>query len=715
MNEIRTQDLRFTSEEAATLLNSVMDIELPMEEVIRLEAKTEGWVSGLLMAAISMRDMRDVSGFIKTFEGSHRFIFDYLVEEVLDGLPVEIQDFLLQTSILDRLCAPLCDAILGRGKSQSIIQQLEGLNLFIFPLDDRRYWYRYHQLFSDLLINRLTELSPEMVTGLHRRASVWYEANDLLAEAVAHAFSAGDVKRVAHIAQANVLGIMDRGELGMLIHWLDDLPGEVIDDYPWLKIAQVWAQTQAGSFDAAERCLSSVEVALQPDSSISKDQKSHIFGHIAAIRFYIEFIYLGDYSRAAELANNALELLPQTDLRTRGMVTVLLGNMQRIQQELDLAMVTLSSALEINRISGQAYVVIDILSQMARVRRDQGLLHDTVRLCQEAQDVADQFARGGQHRLPVVAYAMGTLGRVYYEWNQLDAALEIGLQALELSERWGQANTLMGNLLFVTRIYRVRGQFEQALATIQAAKGIGGGFSDARAAVIGTHEMLIRLAMGDIHPVERWVKCDSATFETDRDELLLEMAPLILALYRAGKVDSIDGLLAALNRMSLNFGDKGIYRRFASVNIQKAVVYQALGKSDQALAALKRALEITRSEGYIRVYLDHGAPMEDLLKKAITAGIQVNDTNRLLSTLQLELDGEKLHQDGQPAPLVEPLTNRETEVLRLLITDLTIPEIADELVITTGTLRTHIKRIYSKLNAHSRFEAKIQARKSGLL
>ncbi|MFC1997296.1 LuxR C-terminal-related transcriptional regulator [Chloroflexota bacterium] len=715
MTEIRAQDLRFKPAEAAALLNDILHLDLSDDDILRLDAKTEGWIAGLLMAAISVQGRENISGFIQGFEGSHRFIFDYLVEEVLNQLPPDLQDFLLKTSILDRLCAPLCNTILERDDSQSFLQQIEKMNLYIFPLDDHRYWYRYHRLFSDLLVSLLKELRPEEVKQLHCRASIWYESNDLLSEAVGHAFKADDIQRVVHLAQTNVLGLMEQGELGMLLKWIDRLPKDVVNDYPWLQVAQAWALTQSGSLAEALTWASSAESSLEGESGIPEHQIRHISGHIAAIRCYAEFLSFGDYGQATRYAQKALTYLPDTDMRTRGMVLVLLGMMLRVQQDFSAALETLNSALRIYQAADQPYVVIDILSQIARVRREQSLLHETARLCQEALAISDQYAQGGLHRLSVAAYTMGILGRVYYEWNQLDRALDIGLQALALSERWGQANTLLGNHLFLARIYRVKGRFQAALESIRAARISGGRFSDTHEFVIRTHEITVRLAMGDIQAVEQWVEHESTSFDVSRNERIWELRTLILALYRQKPLNDLDDLLLGLDQLLEIFEKSGSYRRSLQTHIEKTMIYQALGDNDRALIALDKALSMGELEGYVRSFLDQGPPMAKLLKMAISSRIKSDYVNRLLTALSAEQVSYVGHPDQKLISFVEELTNRETEVLRLLSTKYTIPEIADELVITTGTLRTHIKRIYSKMNVHSRFEAVTRAKEAQIL
>ena len=716
LTEIRAADLRFSLEESAAFLNQIMGLDLAANEVETLETRTEGWIAGLQMAAISMQGREDKSNFIHTFASSHRFIFDYLIEEVLERQTPEIQDFLVKTSILDRMCAPLCDAVTGKSDSQGVLIKLELMNLFVIPLDDQRTWYRYHHLFSDLLFLRLKELDPDTVATLHLQASYWYEANNLLADAINHAFAVGDISRVAQLAETNILGIINRGELATLIKWLDGLPEKLIDDYPWLRVSQAWALSQAGSFDEAKQGLASAETSLQEGSSMSEEQTRHIHGHIAAIRLYIEVMSIGNYTQATQFAHKALKYLPKNDLRTRGMVNVFLGAMYRNQKELSFALDTLNSALAIYRDTNQKDVIVDILSQIARVRNDQGLLHDAAQLCQEAINTADLISGGGlQNRLPVAGYAMGILGRIYYEWNQMDKAIEIGAQALRLSERWGQANNLLGNHLFLAKIYRVQGKFEQALASVQAAKKISGHISDTHAFVIGTHEAVVRLAMGEIRAAEQWVKYDSARYETNQDERVWELAPLILALYRENQVDSLDELLFTLDKLLKTFDEKGIHRRSVKANIQKAVVFKALKDYDRALVALEKALSKAEPEGFVRSFIDQGAPMENLLKIAIAKEIRVGYANQLLTAIRGDKPRKVFSRDGKSIPMIEDLTRRELEVLRLLNTELPIPEIAGELVLSIETVRTHIKRIYRKLDAHSRFEAVTKSKQLNLL
>lgn len=710
--EIRAGDLRFTLEEAETLINERLRIGLSSEDLARLETKTEGWIAGLLMAAMTIQGQEKPSAFIRAFAGSSRFIFDYLVEEVLNQLSPDSQDFLLKTSILDRFCAPLCDAILQRADSQAKLTSFEKRNVYLIPLDDRRNWYRYHRLFADLLKSRLIELHPQDVKGLHQAASAWFEDHDLFFDAVRHAFAASDIPRVARLAENNMLALMERGELESLIWWIDRLPTQ-IDAYPWLRVAQAWALTQAGAFDKAKNAVSTVEDWLHSDQLSPDDDYAHLRGHILAIRCYLEILSLQDYDRAARHAHGALADLPASDVRTRAMVMVFLGTIQRIQGDFPGAIETLDHALSFDHMARQPYVKIDILSQIARIHREQGRLLDTERVCRAALSVADRYAKGKQHRLPVAAYTMGVLGRICYEWNRLDEAIDLGYQSLALAERWGQANTLLGVYLFLARVLRAQGRFQEALEAARAAKQIGAQISRTHEFYTGTCEIEIMSAMGDLTAVQIWID-RSAKFEIDPVERWLELAPLLLDLYREKRIHSLDELNNVNEQALANFERQGNQRRSLKCIILKARINQALGDPHQALAMLQAALAKGEPEGFTRSFLDHGPPMQALLQTALAAGVHTAYANRLLTTFQSEAQTGGLQTGKMYAP-VESLTARELEVLRLLSSDLSIPAIADSLFISTGTLRTHVKRIYRKLQVHSRFEAVTKGRDLGFI
>jgi len=361
LNELRATDLRFSPTEAAAFLNDVMGLGLSAEEIAALDARTEGWIAGLQMAALSMQGREDVSGFIKSFSGSHRFILDYLVEEVLDQQSSDIRGFLLRTSILERMSAPLCDAITGRANSQTILAQLEQNNLFLNHLDDERHWYRYHHLFADLLRKRLGATQPDILPALHLHASEWYEKSGLTAEAVNHALAIDDVERVSRLIAGNAFAMMDHGELATLVARLDALPEEMIKSQPWICVARAWAFIYAGQMDALEALLLDAEEALWkvPTNDISFDEP--IAGHIVSIRAY-SIALKGNMPRAAALAREALVYLPEQDLTARGWTASLLANALRWSGDLTGANQAFAEASTISQMAGHNHVAVNVLS-----------------------------------------------------------------------------------------------------------------------------------------------------------------------------------------------------------------------------------------------------------------------------------------------------------------------------------------------------------------
>jgi LuxR family maltose regulon positive regulatory protein len=441
---LRTDDLRFTSAEAAAFLNDVMELDLSAADIAALEARTEGWIAGLQLAALSMQGRQDVRAFIKAFSGSHRFILDYLVEEVLDRQPADIQEFLLQTSILERLTASLCNAVRfgpaempsssRREDSQAILEQLEQANLFLVPLDDERRWYRYHHLFADLLRSRLEQERRDHVSTLHRRASAWYERQGLISEAVGHALTAGDVERVARLAKQNALAMMDYGELTALAGLIEALPDEAVRSRPWLCITNAWVLVFAGLLDAVELRLRSAETAVGSSSDAGYAERRHIAGHSAAIRGYVAALR-GDMSCAVELSRRALELLPDEDVAVRGLAADLLGSVLRWSGDLTAADEVLGQALAITQETGDSLMAVEALCGLAAVQLAQGKLHKTAATCREALRVADEHVERGGRRLPIAASGHNTLSQVLREWNDLDGALRHAREGVALSDR----------------------------------------------------------------------------------------------------------------------------------------------------------------------------------------------------------------------------------------------------------------------------------------
>ncbi|MCW5579182.1 MAG: hypothetical protein KIS89_11105, partial [Dokdonella sp.] len=504
LSEIRADDLRFTDAEAAAFLNDVMGLALSPEDVAALEERTEGWIAGLQMAALSMRGRDDVSGFIQSLSGSHRFIMDYLVEEVLERQPPPVRTFLLETSILDRLSAPLCDSVTGSAQSQAMLADLEQRNLFLVPQDDTRRWYRYHHLFGDLLQSRLLALEAGRVADLHRRASDWYEQNDLLAEAVHHAQAAGDTQRQIRLIAQNVLTMAYFGELTTLVEWLDALPADLGRNEPWFCVSRAWVMVFAGHVDAVEEHVRAAERALeQAELPTGAGERDQIGGHIAAIRAYVVALR-GDFERGDTFIARAVELLPATD-PARGWTTLLLAISLRTKGNFAEAEEMFATAANLARSTGVMPLLVDVMWEHSQSLLWQGRLHASLRMCEEVLKLTTaHFARSG-HQLPPTGYTYSGIAAVQLAWNDLDTALENAEEAVRLSKRWGMADALVRTHQLLAEILSARGELagaqEQLHAARQAAEGISANYVEG---VIATTARL-QLLHGQTGAAAQWV------------------------------------------------------------------------------------------------------------------------------------------------------------------------------------------------------------------
>jgi LuxR family maltose regulon positive regulatory protein len=725
MTELRASDLRFTLEEAAAFLNEMMKLHLSHEDVLALEGRTEGWIAGLQLAALSMRGRRDTSAFIRDFTGSHRFVLDYLVEEVLGQQSPSIQDFLLKTSILDRMTPALCDYVRQSKGSQAILSQLEQANLFLVPLDDERRWNRYHHLFADLLRERLSRTQPELPSGLHRRASEWHEKSGLITEAVSHALAAGDVQRVARLVAGNALAMLDRGELTTVVGQLDALGDEVVHSRPWLCVAHAWALAYAGRLEAVEPRLQDAEKALRKVparragfdeqaeiSALSRAEGQHTRGHIAAIRAYVTWL-TGDMSRTAELARGALQHLPERDLMARGFVWSVLASALRWSGDLKAAIRAFSEASTISQAAGDSHIAVNVLCDMGALQSMQGQLHEAAATWRGALKLADEYTRRGGRRLAVIGNVYALMSGVLREWNDLEAASRYAREGIELCEQGRWADVVAEGYICLARALQATGDGDGALDAIQKARQVGSGFWFGLYA--NALEARLWLAQGDVPAASRWAQESGLSVD---DELSFQYEFMYHALAKVliaqGAFDEAVWLLARLLEVAEAAGALGYV---IEILVLQALALQALGKVDQALTPLERALALAEPEGYVRLFIDEGAPMGELLRQAAARGIAVDYVGRLLAALEKEtrIPCERPLAETPPSPLIEPLSERELEVLRLLTSHLSTPDIARELFISANTVRSHIKNIYGKLGVHSRTRAVIRAQDLGLL
>jgi LuxR family maltose regulon positive regulatory protein len=716
--EIRADDLRFTTHETARFMSNVLGFELSVGDINALEKSTEGWIAGLQMAALSMQGREDVASFIKAFSGAHRFILDYLVEEVLDQQPSDVQEFLLRTSILERMSAPLCNVVTERVNSQTILTRLEGANLFLVPLDDERRWYRYHNLFADLLRVRLGQIQSEQIMILHRRASEWFEKNELIAEAVSHAVEANDFERVVSLLAGNALSMIYQGELRNLVTWLKAFPGEALSSQPWLNIARAWTLTYTGKFDAIESLLNKTETALMNlDDRIEKPILSDVEfrslrGHITTIRAYTAAIR-GENTRATELANAALQNLSVDDFMVRGYTMTLLGSLLRMSGDLFAADKASSKAVDLSQAAGDCHLSAVVLCDLAALQYTKGQLHKAVATCREVLQISAKYAGQSGRPLPVKGYALTRLSAVLREWNDLENALRYAREGLELCKQWGRVDFLVYSCIELAKILQAIEDVDGAFEVIQMGKRLVNTISPWPGHLLEPAQVQLWLSHGNLVDVSSWVQ-DSELSSDDNISFQYLFRYIILArVFIAQKVfDEAEKLLKRLLEVA---EATGATKYVIEILILQAVALQTQGEIDQALVPLARALALAETEGYVRTFIDEGIPMVVLLRQAIVCGIAVRYAGQLLAFLEKETSGKTVSRKASIKSISEPLSERELQVLRLLTTHLSSREIASQLVISVNTTRSHIKNIYSKLNVHNRTDAVTSAREMDLI
>jgi LuxR family maltose regulon positive regulatory protein len=751
MMELRDADLRFMPDEAAAFLNGAMRLSLTAEHVAALEARTEGWIAGLQLAALSMqgRDAERVSSFIDAFTGSQHYILEFLAEEVLQQQPEKIQTFLLQTSILERLSCPLCDAVVGRGvgeqgggnAGQDILEFLEHTNLFVVPLDERRAWYRYHHLFADFLRARLAQgLGPQEIEELHRRACDWYERGGLASQAVRHALAAQDYERAARLIEQVAQDLLMRGELTTLSGWLQALPEDVLRSRRRLCLFQAWALLIIGQVGDAEALLqAATQEAYVPGVEAGAD--SSMLGEVNAMRAFLS-VFRGDVSVVQQLSRQALEFLPQDRQSfSRGVVALNVGMLYMLSGDVEVASQAFAKAASIGLETGNILVALYAMCQQAEVQIPQGRLRQAATTYQKAIQLVTE--NGGA--LPVAGVAHIGMGEILREWNELESAVRHVQKGIELCEEWGELVALDGHIV-LARVRQAQGDRQRALDAIQRAKSVARelDFTELDDDIVAAHQVRLWLAQGDVEAASRWAQgirqLDLSTHPYHLREI--ENITLVRVLIAQGQVDSpADHLEEALQTLETLLQRAESLGRMGSVIEMLsllAIAHQSQGRVDQSLSALERALSLAEPEGYMRMFLDLGQPMATLLRQAVSHQIAPHYVSSLLTAFDQEVvssyAAEKpptrlpkpavqvpQHKSGAMGQmsaahlLPEPLTERELEVLGLLAAGLSNQEIADELIVALSTVRSHVKNIYGKLGVSNRVQAVVRAQELNLV
>jgi LuxR family maltose regulon positive regulatory protein len=700
VEEIRQDDLRFTLAEASEFLHSVMGLDLAADEIAALENRTEGWAAGLQLAALSLQERGDarsfVHAFVRAFTGSNRYVLDYLFDEVLRQQSADVQDFLLQTSILERLCAPLCEAVTGRSDSQHLLRAFEQANLFIVPLDQDRTWYRYHHLFSDLLRHRLRTAKTQPEALLQRRASEWHEAEGNLPEAIQHALAAADWGRAAQLISQVSRAMVGRGEIVTLLQWCRRLPAEALRAQPVLCLDYSWTLILAGQHDAAESTLRYLEQATQEDVALLGETLS-AQAQIARAR--------GDYARTIELAQRALSLLPQTDPNPRSLAALTLGlaysdcgNMLEAER----------AFLEADRAAQQAgggSVQLMALAFLCSIQAARGNLRRAAEMARQAL----QLSRG----TPALASVHNMLSALSYEWNDLEAAVEHARQAIELSQHGGHLEVQLTAYRSLAWIRQAQDDAAAANAALQTADDLAREADAppiARASNAAVH-VTLALAQGDLAAAAHWADQIMTDSAADASGMLHEFAQARLLLAQNEKTSAAE----LLEKLHAEVAQAG--RQSSAIETRVLQALAAPTPTD-ALTFLSEALALTQAEGYVRTFIDEGEPMAVLLRQAAVKGIAPDYVARLLSAF--ESTTEKRPATPTPAisaaaTLVEPLSERELEVLRLMAAGLSNHEIADNLIIGVGTVKSHVHSILGKLDARDRTQAVLKAQELKLV
>jgi LuxR family maltose regulon positive regulatory protein len=709
LSELREADLRFTLAESAAFLSDVMELALPEEQVAKLVSRTEGWIAGLQLAAISMQDKGDLIGFIRAFSGSHEYIADYLADEVLRGQSQELQTFLLETSILERMNGSLCDAVTSQRQGQLTLESLRENKLFVIPLDDERQWYRYHKLFADLLYQRLREIRPEYVRTLHGRAGVWFEQNGLMFEAIEHAFQAEDYERAANLIEQIAEETLFRSGVATFLGWMEKLPGPVVHAHPSLVITHALMLLLTGSTtDEVESILNDVEIG----TDALEGRRLVVRASVAA--------YQGQLSRANELASQALNLLPEEDTYAKDQVTWVSGVTAMVTGGPAEAIRALKKVVNESGLGDNIMLHSCALSDMARLYAQQGKLRKAEETYEQALTLAlDE--RGNP--LPVASEALMGLGELAREWNHLADAERFLLKGIELSKQWHGIMSYRG-CISLAGVKMAMGDVDGAHHALREGKKLA---MDSKS--LELDDLLVAMAeaklgtlQGDLQVAQSWLGergwgSDQPTLEQGDDVYIVRMRKYeyllqVRVLVAQGQTERA---LATLESLQLKMEQLGRVDICIEIEVLKALSLQAQGDLDGALVALKSALSLTKPGGYMRIFLDEGKPMTRLLRAAASRGVETEYVGRLLAAASIPEQADAVQPGRYPAELVDPLTPRELQVLRLLATRLTSTEIADELYISANTARSHIKNIYGKLNVHQRADAVGRAEALGLL
>ena len=727
MVELRTDDLRFADTETAVFLQQTMGLDLDPKLVAPLSERIEGWVAGLQMAALSLQQFQtdaQIKQFVSEFTASHRYIFDYLTDEVLQQRPPETQDFLLQTSILERFNASLCTAVTGQNNSQEILQTLDNANLFLFPLDEHRNWYRYHHLFADLLRKRLQTQQPTLLPELCRRASNWYAQRDEIETAVHYAVTGKDKAEAARLLDTVAFEYIRRSETTKLLRLAEAIPDEVQNLFPQLCLAQGWAYLFAGKLDVASSYVNRAELGLMtPDGLTEAFPEPFAQASIATVRAYIatrqnEFAQAIHHSEAAlALLNTLPEAMANPQ---RGSILVNLGQTQTALEEAEKAEASYRQSIIYNKANGRIFAVMAAYSNLMVLQQRRGQLLAAKAAGQQSVAWLESYRQDANQLFPAEGEVRRQLVAIFYEQNQLEEAQRQLDIAIELYRYIGPVSYL-DCLHYLFLLTLARGDVETAVTIQQQAEPLINEMVTPHlkpfyAAKRGDRLRRLSLAQPTelrwLEELQQWLSTlkpePTKTINYYHETISLVQAQVLTLLDQLETAVSILNQLADTAESAKRWGDLLCYR------VQQALVLARMGQRKTAVSHLEEAVTLAEAEGYVRTFLDEAAGLLPLMVQARTSAYR----NQLLAQLRAETEAKERSTKEKsvvPDTPLDPLSEREAEVLAMLATHLSGPEIAEQLHISTNTLKTHTKNIYSKLGVNGRNEAVVKAQTTGLI
>lgn len=720
LTELRAADLRFTEAEATAFINQSLSLPLSPAQITTLQTKTEGWIAGLQLAVLSLHEAPTPTTLIESFQGSQRYILDYLVEEVLERQPKPLQSFLLRTSILERMCGSLCAAVLGDDtiNARQILEQVERKNLFVVPLDSHRTWYRYHHLFADLLRHTLHRVEPDRVSEYHHRAAQWYEQQGYIADAIGHAIAANRYEYATSLIEQEIqTNENPRFDAIALRNALAELPPQLTYSRPWLLVASSWAAFISSQFTDVVLAIQTLEQLLN-ERADSVENIDQMWGLVIALKG-MQARHQGNTAESIAFMEKALQLLPQDHSWLRSLILLNLGVTYFVADNYEKAKPLLPEVSRIGQARGIADPAIAGLYLQGQFLALRGRLQEAIALCQQGLNLATQRRWLATYAGVLVQVALANLLR---EQNDLEVAAQHLSESIDRAIQNQQPGLMMGYIT-LARVRQAQGNWHAAWDAIHAAKQCQLWLWSTILSVEAC-QVRLHLAQGDLEAAMAWVQsrnlgvdnelCYNSTqqhpFGSELD--YLTFARVLIAYGRTKASSSyLQDAMRLLSRLSEFTKAGGRTIRTMETLILQALAWQAWGDGERALTCLKQALEIPRQGDYIRLFVDEGQPMAELLRQAVSKNIYLNDVNRLLAAF-----GSVEANSLVPVqPLIEPLSDRELEVLQNLATGMSNQAIADQLFVSIAAVKWHARNIYGKLEVSNRTQAVARARELGIL